>query len=58
MIDEIFELVMKEARSRPGDDLLEKAKKVLFEVNSRLLNSFLIKTKAEHIYSWKKDKTP
>lgn len=32
MIDQIFEMIMKEARARPGNDLILKINKVLLEV--------------------------
>lgn len=36
MIDEIFEMIMKEARGRPGKDLVLNINKVLLEVSGRL----------------------
>lgn len=39
MIDEIFEMVMKEARSRPGDNLNIKALYVLLELHVRVMNA-------------------
>lgn len=35
-MDEIFELIMKEARSRPGDDIVLSTKIVLLEINIRV----------------------
>lgn len=40
MIDEIFEMVMKEARRRPGDNLQIKAFLVLLEVLDRVTACF------------------
>lgn len=40
MMDKIFEMMMKEARSRPGDDLYVKVQDVIFELNVRILKSF------------------
>lgn len=34
MIDQIFEMIMKEARGRPGKDLVSKINTVLLEVNA------------------------
>lgn len=39
MIDEIFEMVMKEARSRPGNDLVKKTYCVIAEVHTRLMEA-------------------
>lgn len=39
MIDEIFEMIMKEARSRPGPDLHVKAFDVLFELKDRVIKA-------------------
>lgn len=40
MIDEIFEMVMKEARRRPGDNLKIKAFLILLELSDRLTACF------------------
>ena len=40
MMEKIFELVLKEARARPGDDLKIKALDVLFELHTRVHNAF------------------
>lgn len=40
MMDEIFEMLMKEARSRPGDNLQIKAFLVLLELSDRLTACF------------------
>jgi len=46
MIDEIFEMVMKEARSRPGPDLRIKALDVMFELRHRIINACNVELKA------------
>ena len=38
-MDEIFELVMKEARTRPGDNLYINAFNVMVELSTRIVNS-------------------
>lgn len=37
MIQEIFDMVIKEARSRPGEDLERKIYRVIAEVHVRLM---------------------
>lgn len=39
MIDEIFEMIMKEARARPGKDLILNINKVLLEISDRLITT-------------------
>ena len=39
MIDEIFEMIMKEARKRPGDNLQIKAFLLLLELLDRVMAS-------------------
>jgi septum formation topological specificity factor MinE len=39
MIDDIFEMIMKEARSRPGKDLIPKINKVLLEVTNKVISA-------------------
>ena len=46
MIDEIFEMIMKEARSRPGDDLNLKACGVLLELRTRIVSACSTERKA------------
>lgn len=46
MMDEIFELVMKEARSRPGDDLEHNSIDVMRELYERVLSVFYSDWKA------------
>ena len=36
MIDEIFEMIMKEARARPGKDLARKLNIVFLEVSNKV----------------------
>lgn len=38
MIDEIFEMIMKEARARPGKDLIPKITNVLLEVTNKVIS--------------------
>ncbi len=40
MIDEIFEMIMKEARSRPGVNLKIKAFDIINELNDRIATCF------------------
>jgi len=40
MIDEIFEMILKEARSRPGDNLKINAFLVILELSDRLVACF------------------
>jgi len=40
MIDEIFEMIMKEARRRPGDNLQINAFMVILELSDRLTACF------------------
>ena len=40
MMDEIFEMVMKEARSRPGDNLKEKAFSVINDLTDKVGSAF------------------
>ncbi len=40
MIDEIFEMIMKEARRRPGDNLKIKAFKIINDLNDRVATCF------------------
>jgi len=37
MIDDIFEMIMKEARSRHGNDLASKIQNVLLEVDMKVI---------------------
>ena len=39
MIDEIFEMIMKEARARPGTDLARKIIMVLLEVADKVTSA-------------------
>jgi len=39
MIDQIFELIMKEARSREGKDLLSNIGTVLLEVDKKVMDA-------------------
>lgn len=39
MIDEIFEMIMKEARSRPGNYILLKAETVILELRIRIIRA-------------------
>lgn len=40
MIDEIFEMVMKEARKRPGDNLKEIAISVVDDLTDKIIATF------------------
>lgn len=57
MIDRIFEMVMMEARKRPGDNLLEKAFHVMLEIDERICVAFELETKNGFHYPSKYTKT-
>ena len=40
MINEIFEMIIREARDRPGDNYREKAFAVIDELNDRVNSAF------------------
>lgn len=58
MIDEIFEMLMKEARSRPGDSLLSKSCDVLLELVERVVKSCCTERDGYLKSLSKTDKTP
>jgi len=56
MIDEIFELVMKEARSKPGKDLKLKAYYVVNELYMKVYNAFVFNPEGTSKSNSKDDK--
>lgn len=58
MIDEIFEMIMKEARSRPGDNLQIKAFLVMLELLDRIFKAYNIELKSFLVSPHKSDKAP
>ena len=56
MIDEIFEMVMKEAKSRPGDDLKEKAFYITDQLIDKITAAFRVGSTSPHKPPQKDDK--
>jgi len=58
MIDEIFEMIMKEARSRPGDNLQLKSFLLLLELLDMQLAAFNLGLYKPPVSHPKTDKAP
>lgn len=57
MMDEIFEMIMKEARSRPGPDILLNADNVILELRIRVIKACNVELEA-FLASRSKDDKP
>ena len=57
MIDRIFEMIMLEARKRPGKDIIKNAFHIMLELDAKIFIAFEFESKGDDWYPTKYTKT-